>query len=161
MNLVDLRGESFLSMPVTNPDPIFFPPVLTHSDTILILQHHPITVTIQFSIPDTALFPQKTPPPPGPLLCSCCILPTYCLLTVFHAAIYFSMHREMHVVSPLANEVPGLVTHLSKQCSFTFYQVLGKNSRVTEKMYLDQLLCIRHSSFLANLLHHCSLGILG
>jgi hypothetical protein len=44
----------------------------------------------------------------------------YCLLTVFHVAMYFSMHDVKHAVSPLDNEDPGFGTHLSKQCSLTF-----------------------------------------
>jgi hypothetical protein len=48
----------------------------------------------------------------------------YCLDTVFHAAIYFSMHCVKHVVSPLDNEEPGLGTHFSKQCSLTFCLLL-------------------------------------
>jgi hypothetical protein len=34
--------------------------------------------------------------------------------------MYFSMHWLKQVVSPLLREVPGLGTHLSKQCSFIF-----------------------------------------
>jgi hypothetical protein len=45
----------------------------------------------------------------------------YCLLTVFHAAMYFSMHCVKQVVSPLESEEPGLGTHFSKQCSLTFW----------------------------------------
>lgn len=46
----------------------------------------------------------------------------YVLLTVFHAAMYFCMQWVRHVVSPLESEAPGLLTHFSKQCSFTFYR---------------------------------------
>merc|ERR1712093_956531 len=60
-------------------------------------------------------------PPPAPFFAfSCCILLMYCLLTVFQTAIYLSMHCVTHAPSPLDNEAPGLGTHFSKQCSFTF-----------------------------------------
>lgn len=52
---------------------------------------------------------------------SCCILAMYCLLTVFQALMYFSMHWVKQVDSPLDREDPGLGTHFSKQCSLTFY----------------------------------------
>lgn len=51
----------------------------------------------------------------------CCNLATYCRLTTFQAAMYFSMHWEKQVSSPLDSEVPGLGTQRSKQCSFSFW----------------------------------------
>jgi hypothetical protein len=44
----------------------------------------------------------------------------YCRLTVFHVAMYFSMHEVKQVVSPLESDEPGLGTHFSKQCWLTF-----------------------------------------
>ena len=57
--------------------------------------------------------------PPAAL--SLCIRATYCLLTVFQALMYFSMHDLKQPSSPLESEVPGLGTQRSKQCSFNFY----------------------------------------
>jgi hypothetical protein len=42
----------------------------------------------------------------------------YAELTWFQAAMYFSMHVVMQVVSPEEREVPGLGTHFSKQFSW-------------------------------------------
>lgn len=57
--------------------------------------------------------------------CSFCNRCTYCLETVFQADMYFSMHDEKQVCSPLEREDEGFGTQRSKQCSFTFYK-LGK-----------------------------------
>jgi hypothetical protein len=38
-------------------------------------------------------------------------------LTLFHAAMYFSMQLVVQVCSPLDNEVPGFGTHFSKQAA--------------------------------------------
>lgn len=56
--------------------------------------------------------------PPAAL--SLCIRATYCLLTVFQALMYFSMHDLKQPSSALESEVPGLGTQRSKQCSFSF-----------------------------------------
>jgi len=45
---------------------------------------------------------------------------TYCLETVFQAAMYFSMQELKHDSSPREREVEGFGTQRSKQCSFTF-----------------------------------------
>ncbi len=57
---------------------------------------------------------------PEPFWLSCCILETYCLLTVFQAAMYLSMHCERQVCSPLLKVLPGFGMHLAKQCSLIF-----------------------------------------
>lgn len=53
--------------------------------------------------------------------CSFCNRCTYCLDTVFQAAMYFSMQDEKQVCSPLEREDEGFGTQRSKQCSFIFY----------------------------------------
>ena len=70
--------------------------------------------------------PSESPPHTKASLCpclaaSCCILPIYCRLTVFHAFMYFSIHCVRHCCSPELNEAPGFGTHFSKQFSETFY----------------------------------------
>jgi len=44
----------------------------------------------------------------------------YCLLTVFHAAIYFSMQLVMQDSSVFDRLDPGFGTQRSKQCSLIF-----------------------------------------
>lgn len=44
----------------------------------------------------------------------------YVLLATFHSEMYFSMHWERQVCSPVLIVEPGAGTQLSKQCSFTF-----------------------------------------
>lgn len=56
------------------------------------------------------------PPTPAPLCCKC---PKYCLLVVFHAAMYFSMQFVKAVCSEDEMEEPGLGMARSKQCSLT------------------------------------------
>jgi len=56
------------------------------------------------------------PPAPAPF-CKC---PKYCLLVVFHAAMYFSMQFVKVVCSEEEMEEPGLGIARSKQCSLTF-----------------------------------------
>lgn len=45
----------------------------------------------------------------------------YAELTWFQAAMYFSMHIVMQVVSPEERDVPGLGTHFSKQLSWSLW----------------------------------------
>lgn len=56
-------------------------------------------------------------PPASELLCTRAM---YCLLTVFHVSMYFSMHCVKQPSSFLESEEPGLGTHLSKQWLLTF-----------------------------------------
>jgi hypothetical protein len=63
------------------------------------------------------------PPTPAPLCCKC---PKYCLLVVFHAAMYFSMQFVKAVCSEDEMEEPGLGIARSKQCSLTFCK-FGQN----------------------------------
>jgi hypothetical protein len=60
--------------------------------------------------------------PPAAL--SRCIRATYCLLTVFHALMYFSMQLLKQPSSPLDRLVPGLGTQRSKQCSLSFWMLV-------------------------------------
>lgn len=83
----------------------------------------------------------------------------YCLLTVFQAAIYFSIQFVKHAVSPLDNDDPGLGTHFSKQCSLTFYMELVIFQGYKEEAYLNQLPCILHGGFLFDLVHKSLFGI--
>ena len=62
------------------------------------------------------------PPAPAPF-CKC---PKYCLLVVFHAAMYFSMQFVKAVCSEDEMEEPGLGIARSKQCSLTFCEI-GQN----------------------------------
>lgn len=58
-----------------------------------------------------------------PMACfSLCIRPTYCLLTMFHAAMYFSIHALIQPCSFVDNDDPGEGMHFSKQFSLTFYK---------------------------------------
>jgi hypothetical protein len=66
---------------------------------------------ISISTPDPYM-----PPAPAPL-CKC---PKYCLLVVFHAAMYFSMQLLKLVDSADEMDEPGLGIARSKQCSLTF-----------------------------------------
>lgn len=58
--------------------------------------------------------------PISPAPCAFCIRLIYCLETVFHVAMYFSMHCVKHVSSFFESELPGDGMHLSKQCMFSF-----------------------------------------
>ena len=49
----------------------------------------------------------------------------YFLLTVFHAAIYFSIHVVKHFSSLDDNELPGDGMHLSKQWLFIFWEQMA------------------------------------
>ena len=59
-------------------------------------------------------------PPISPPSAVFCIRAMYCRLTVFHAAIYFSIHVVKHFCSLDDNELPGDGMHLSKQWLFIF-----------------------------------------
>lgn len=76
---------------------------------------HPKT-SPRFHIPNSPI----SPPPPFPPPAVLCIRSIYCLLTVFHATIYFSMHVVKHFSSLDDNEEPGVGMHLSKQWLFIF-----------------------------------------
>lgn len=67
-------------------------------------------------IPKSPISPPLPAPPPAVF----CIRPIYCLLTVFHAAIYFSIHVVKHFSSLDDSEVPGVGMHFSKQWLFIF-----------------------------------------
>ena len=77
--------------------------------------------------PGASFHPSKLqpyiPPTPAPLCCKC---PKYCLLVVFHAAMYFSMQFVKAVCSEDEMEEPGLGMARSKQCSLTFCGI-GQN----------------------------------
>lgn len=66
--------------------------------------------------PSVKIQPYIPAPAPAPL-CKC---PKYCLLVVFHAAMYFSMQFVKVVCSEEEMEEPGLGIARSKQCSLTF-----------------------------------------
>src|SRR6266487_2573942 len=85
---------------------------------------------------------QKIPLPAAPLPCSCCILVIYCLLTVFHAAMYFSIHWVKQVVSLLDNEEPGLGTHFSKQCSLTFCRRVSEIVEIVDQAGQTSINCL-------------------
>lgn len=74
----------------------------------------PQTLALPFHIPNSPMSPPLPAPPPAVF----CIRPMYCLLTVFHAAIYFSMHVVKHFSSLDDNELPGVGMHFSKQWLF-------------------------------------------
>lgn len=52
--------------------------------------------------------------------CDFCNRVIYCLETVFHISIYFSVHCVKHVSSLLLRPVPGEGMHFSKQCMLSF-----------------------------------------
>ena len=62
--------------------------------------------------------PSIPEPPPPALFCT---LEMYCRLTVFHVAIYFSIHAFRQLSSFDDSELPGEGMHLSKQCELSFY----------------------------------------
>lgn len=77
--------------------------------------------------------------------------------------MYFSMHAEKQVCSPLEREDEGFGTQRSKQCSFTFCngrQTMVRTVTVSEK-YLYQLSCIYHGSFLSDLVHELGFWVGG
>ena len=61
-----------------------------------------------------------SPPDPISPAVFFCIRPIYCLLTVFHAAMYFSIHVVKHFPSRDDSEEPGVGMHFSKQWLFIF-----------------------------------------
>lgn len=69
-------------------------------------------------IPNSPISPPLPIPPPAVF----CIRPIYCLLTVFHAAMYFSMHVVKHFSSLDDSEEPGMGMHFSKQWLFIFWE---------------------------------------
>jgi hypothetical protein len=84
-----------------------------------------------------------------PWALSRCILPTYCLLTVFHALMYFSMHALMQLSSPLERDAAGLGMQRSKQYDLD----CNAKTACAEQTYLDEHARILHSSFLLDLAH--------
>ena len=114
--------------------------------------------------------------PPAPF-CKC---PKYCLLVVFHAAMYFSMQFVKVVCSEDEMEEPGLGMARSKQCSLTFcIGVLvsicaaipslsswyngrrGISWRVCIATYVDEEAGVLQSGLLADLLHDFGLCVEG
>ena len=97
-----------------------FPPT---SSLIHIVQLFPCKMNSKLIMvhPSASFHPSKLqpyiPPTPAPLCCKC---PKYCLLVVFHAAMYFSMQFVKAVCSDDEMEEPGLGMARSKQCSLTF-----------------------------------------
>lgn len=79
----------------------------------------------------------------APCWLSRCIRATYCLDTVFHELMYFSMHAVKQPSSPLEREVPGLGTQRSKQCSFSFWGMLER------EMQAGYLMCCTSTSMRA------------
>ena len=73
-------------------------------------------------VPIRQLHHKKLPWSPIPTIppLSFCMRATYCLDTVFHAAIYFSMHMVKQPSSLRLSDRPGVGTHFSKQCSLSF-----------------------------------------
>ena len=75
------------------------------------------------------------PPAPAPF-CKC---PKYCLLVVFHAAMYFSMQFVKVVCSEDEMEEPGLGMARSKQCSLTFCNEVSENCMRSDNLRLSKL----------------------
>lgn len=84
--------------------------------------------------------PHSPPPikPPPAFRCSSCILWMYCLLTVFHAAMYFSIQLVKQLSSPFERFPPGFGTQRSKQCSLIFYKSYLANSHLTDTILQRQ-----------------------
>lgn len=64
--------------------------------------------------------PSSAPPPPPICPAVFCICEIYVLLTVFHMAIYFSIHDDRQLSSRFEREVPGEGMHFSKQWPLSF-----------------------------------------
>ncbi len=85
----------------------------------------------------------------------------YVLLATFHSEIYFSIHWDRQVCSPVLIVEPGDGMQLSKQCSFTFCVKLVRVFTIFHTVktvaggvvtYADELAGVAHGSFLLELL---------
>lgn len=89
----------------------------------------------------------------------------YAALTMFQAAMYFSMQLVMQVVSPLDREVPGLGTHFSKQVSWSFCHgpllVLRRRSGIVKWADLNESAGVNQVGLLLDLLDDSSLDLCG
>jgi len=96
------------------------------------MQDIPKLIMVQPNSPHaqpSAVMPLYMPAPAPAPFCKC---PKYCLLVVFHAAMYFSMQFVKVVCSEEEMEEPGLGMARSKQCSLTFCERAVSNNRAMD-----------------------------
>jgi hypothetical protein len=96
--------------------PISYSPRVPHNTNLRPHNGTSLTLLSKSILRPNSLIQASYIPPAAPF-CKC---PKYCLLVVFHAAMYFSMQFVKLVCSAEEMDEPGLGIARSKQCSLTF-----------------------------------------
>jgi hypothetical protein len=111
-------SQSYISSPQYRTIPIKYHAMTSHHahNSTLYTSPNLLSSAILIFYPSHPSPVPYIPPAPAPL-CKC---PKYCLLVVFHAAMYFSMQLVKLVCSADEMDEPGLGIARSKQCSLTF-----------------------------------------